>query len=115
MDIGVSLLLVPIFYAASVAQSACHMRLATMKKYTLPQDELFRYMVSPHYTMESIIFLIFAMVSAPRGHILNRTMTAALFFVVANLGATARGTQAWYVEKFGVEKVPRWKMVPFVF
>jgi len=107
--------LVSVFYAASMTQSVCHLRLAGLRKYSLPQEGLFRHLVCPHYTMECIIYLVLALVAAPRGQTLNRTMGASLYFVVANLGVTAHATQVWYAEKFGADKVPRWKMVPFVF
>jgi 3-oxo-5-alpha-steroid 4-dehydrogenase 3 len=98
-----------------MAQSVCHLRLATLKKYSLPREGLFKHIVCPHYTMECIIYLVLALAAAPRGQTLNRTMAASLFFVATNLGVTARGTQAWYAEKFGADKVPRWKMIPLIF
>ncbi|PKS10262.1 hypothetical protein jhhlp_002012 [Lomentospora prolificans] len=103
------------FSMASKQQQEAHKHLASLKKYTLPTAGLFRYLTCPHYTCECIIYVTLATVAAPRGSTFNPTLIAALFFVVSNLGATARSTKKWYIEKFGREKVPRWSMIPFFF
>lgn len=104
-----------LFTTASLNQHRAHKHLASLRKYTLPHDGFFAYIACPHYTCECLIYVALALASAAPGHIFNRTLLAGLFFVVANLGATAGNTRAWYVEKFGGEKVPRWRMIPFVF
>ena len=104
-----------LFTTASLNQHRAHKHLASLRKYTLPHDGLFAYIVCPHYTCECLIYVALALASAPPGRLFNRTLLAGLFFVVANLGATARNTRAWYVEKFERERVPRWRMIPFVF
>ncbi|KAK1722364.1 3-oxo-5-alpha-steroid 4-dehydrogenase [Colletotrichum acutatum] len=97
-------------------QHKCHKHLASLKKYSLPERGLFRYLICPHYTCECLIYLGLAMIAAPKGHIVNRTLMGALWFIVANLGTTADGTKQWYVQKFGAEKVAsKWRMIPFVF
>ncbi|WYZ40459.1 hypothetical protein EsH8_IV_000800 [Colletotrichum jinshuiense] len=97
-------------------QHKCHKHLASLKKYSLPDQGLFRYLICPHYTCECLIYLGLAITAAPNGHVINRTLLCAFWFIVANLGTTADGTKQWYAQKFGAEKVAgRWRMIPFVF
>lgn len=106
----------PLFSFAWISQYRCHRHLAGLKKYSLPDQGMFRYLISPHYTCECLIYLSLAIVAAPEGHSCNRTMLSALFFVAVNLGVTARGTKSWYIEKFGSDKVAVKKvMIPFVY
>lgn len=103
------------FIAASVQQHRAHRHLASLRKYTLPHEGLFRYIVCPHYTCECLIYFALAKASAPSSQLFNRTVLSGLLFVVANLGATAKNTKVWYAEKFGAKRVPRWRMIPLVF
>lgn len=110
------LLSLVVFAVASVKQHQCHRYLASLKKYSLPDEGLFRFLICPHYTCECLIYASLAVAAAPRGQLLNRTITCGLAFVAANLGATAKDTKDWYGRKFGAEKVARkWRMVPLVF
>lgn len=105
-----------VFFAASLKQNECHRYLASLKKYTLPNEGLFAYLVCPHYTCECLIYLAIAFVAAPQGVLLNSSVLCGLAFVAVNLGATASGTRQWYAQKFGAGSVARrWNMVPFVF
>ena len=105
-----------IFLAASYQQNECHGYLAGLKKYSLPEAGLFRYLVCPHYTCECLIYLALAVAGAPPGQIFNRTLLCATLFVAVNLGATAIGTQEWYRQKFGSERLAsRHRMIPFLF
>lgn len=62
------------------------------------------------------MYVAIAIVSAPKGHIINQTVLAGLIFVVSNLAVTADSTRKWYVEKFGAEKLQgRMRMVPYIF
>lgn len=107
---------VPIFILASGVQHDCHVYLASLKKYTLPEDQPFRTIVCPHYTAECFIYLSMAIVAAPRGQVLNGTLLGALGWVVSNLGVTADSTRKWYVGKFGAEKLQgRWRMMPYIY
>lgn len=107
---------VPLFFFAWVSQYRCHKHLASLKKYSLPEQGMFRYLISPHYTCECLIYLSLAIIAAPEGYLCNRTLLSALFFVAANLGVTARGTKSWYIDKFGSDKVaPKKVMIPFVY
>ncbi|KLU88979.1 hypothetical protein MAPG_07959 [Magnaporthiopsis poae ATCC 64411] len=104
------------FAVGSAAQYSCHSHLASLKKYSLPTQGLFRYLVCPHYTCECLLYLSLAIVAAPEGELLNRTIISALLFVVVNLGATAHGTRKWYVGRFGAPSVEsRWTMIPLVY
>ncbi|KAI5868017.1 hypothetical protein GGS23DRAFT_7372 [Durotheca rogersii] len=104
---------VPLFLASSFTQYRCHSYLFRLKKYSLPEDGLFAYLVCPHYTCECVLYLVLATVAAPTGQLYNRTLACASLFVFVNLGVTAHGTKRWYGEKFGREKVLRkWRMIP---
>jgi len=104
------------FAIASVAQHDCHVYLAGLKKYSLPESPMFRWIISPHYTAECLIYLGIAIASAPSGLYLNKSITVALFFEIINLGVTAESTRSWYCKKFGAENVSgRWRMFPFVY
>ncbi|GJC86623.1 polyprenol reductase 1 [Colletotrichum liriopes] len=97
-------------------QHLCHKHLASLKKYSLPDQGLFRHLVCPHYTCECLIYLGLAIAAAPEGRLINRTLLCAFWFIVANLGTTADGTKKWYAQKFGAEKVAdKWRMIPFIF
>ncbi|KAI0416681.1 hypothetical protein F5X98DRAFT_177461 [Xylaria grammica] len=96
-------------------QYKCHRHLAGLKKYSLPEDGLFRYLVCPHYTCECLLYLSMAIVAAPEGQLYNRTLACAVLFVSINLGVTSNGTKLWYEEKFGKKVQGKWKMIPVVF
>ena len=105
-----------IFLLAWVGQFRCHVHLAGLRKYSLPEEGLFRYFISPHYTCEVVLYVALSMVTAPEGTIFNQTVLASLLFVLANLGVTADRTKQWYSDKFGAERVAKkWRMIPFVF
>ena len=100
---------------ASGKQNECHAHLASLKKYTLPKEGLFKYFLCPHYTCECLLYVALSVAAAPPGQSFNKTVLAGLLFVTVNLGATAYGTKKWYVEKFGAEQVgKRWMMIPYV-
>jgi len=105
-----------IFVLASGIQHDCHKYLASLKKYTIPQRFCFQWVVCPHYTCECLIYGSIAMIAAPKGQILNKTILAGLGFVASNLAVTADSTRNWYIERFGIEKVAgRWRMVPYIY
>ncbi|KAL7950456.1 hypothetical protein V8C42DRAFT_306571 [Trichoderma barbatum] len=105
-----------VFGFAGAQQSHCHSYLAGLKKYTLPNEGWFKYLICPHYTFECLLYLSLAVAVAPAGCIFNRSVLCALVFVLTNLGATAYGTRGWYANKFGADKlVGKWAMIPFVF
>ncbi|KAL4896660.1 hypothetical protein BDV59DRAFT_171168 [Aspergillus ambiguus] len=109
-------LCLPLFLFASGVQHDCHHYLFSLKKYSLPTHPIFRRIVCPHYTAECAIYLSLALLAAPPGHFLNKTLLSALVFVAVNLGVTAAGTKTWYRQKFGDDAVrDRWIMVPGVY
>jgi 3-oxo-5-alpha-steroid 4-dehydrogenase 3 / polyprenol reductase len=104
------------FLFASYKQNECHEYLATLRKYTLPDEGLFQYLICPHYTCECLVYLSMAVAGAPGGQVLNRTVLCGALFVAVNLGATAAGTKQWYIQKFGADKLAgRWRMIPYIF
>lgn len=105
-----------IYVVGWVKQNECHTHLAGLKKYTLPEQGWFRYIVCPHYTSECLIYLGISIASAPAEQTLNRTVVLGLVFVAINLGMTAAGTKQWYAQKFGADRLAtRWRMIPFIF
>lgn len=105
-----------VYFWAWSKQHSCHVQLASLKKYTLPSEGLFQFLICPHYTCECLIYLSIAFIAAPAGSFFNGPILCGFVFVLANLGATARGTRKWYGEKFGEDKIAsRWTMIPFVF
>ncbi|KAK0711187.1 hypothetical protein B0H67DRAFT_602011 [Lasiosphaeris hirsuta] len=104
------------FLFAWVNQYRCHVHLAGLKKYSLPEAGLFRHLVCPHYTCECLLYLSLALAAAPPGEPCNKTLLCALTFVLVNLGVTAAGTRRWYAEKFGSAAVAeKWNMIPLLF
>lgn len=111
-----SLLAAALFLAAGFKQHQYHEYLSSLVKYSLPDREVFQYILCPHYTCECILYLALAVAGAPPGSTFNRSLLCALLFVCVNLGVTANGTKKWYLAKFGEDKISkRWKMIPPVF
>ncbi len=107
---------IPIFVLASGLQHDCHMYLASLPKYTLPVHPIFQVLVCPHYFAECLIYLSLAIIGAPKGVALNKTIVCALLFVGTNLAVTASMSKEWYERKFGKDAVAgRWKMVPWLY
>ncbi|GKZ38591.1 3-oxo-5-alpha-steroid 4-dehydrogenase [Aspergillus brasiliensis] len=107
---------IPLFLIASGIQHDCHHYLFSLKKYTLPTHPIFSRIVCPHYTAECVVYLSLALLGAPKGEVVNKTLLSALVFVVINLGVTAANTKHWYLRKFGEESVrERWNMIPWLY
>lgn len=97
-------------------QYKCHKYLSSLRKYSLPEEGMFRYLVCPHYTCECVLYLALAVVAAPGHQLYNKTLMCAWLFVSVNLGVTAIGTKKWYADKFGSDKVRgKWKMIPLLY
>lgn len=106
----------PIFLIASGVQHDCHQHLFSLKKYSLPTHPVFRTIVCPHYTAECAIYLSLALLAAPPGEFVNKTLLCTVFFVIVNLGVTAGTTKKWYMQKFGADSVQsRWNIIPGVY
>jgi 3-oxo-5-alpha-steroid 4-dehydrogenase 3 len=83
--------------------------------YQLPSHPLFPNLLCPHYTCETLIYLLLSFLAAPAGRWVNWTLLCASLFVAVNLGVTAEGTKRWYEQRFGVEKVRRRRrMIPWL-
>lgn len=107
---------VPLFILASGVQNDCHVYLASLPKYTLPNHPIFHTMICPHYTAECVLYLSLAIMGTPHGAWINYTILSAFAFVFVNLAVTASTTKEWYIKKFGKEKVEyRWIMIPYIF
>jgi 3-oxo-5-alpha-steroid 4-dehydrogenase 3 / polyprenol reductase len=66
--------------------------------------------------MECAIYLALAIVAAPQGQVLNKTISTILLFTFANLAVTSNSTRAWYAQKFGEEKIKqRSRMIPYIY
>lgn len=108
-----TIVFLPVFFMASGMQHDCHHYLASLKEYTVPAHPLFFKIVSPHYTAECVIYLTLAILAAPEGELVNKTVLCGLFFVVVNLGVTARNSRLWYQTKFGEDSVRgKWTFLP---
>ena len=111
-----TMICLPLFLFASGLQHDCHEYLFSLKRYSLPNHPLFRLVVCPHYTAECVIYLSLALLAAPSGRWINRTLFCALVFVVVNLGVTASITRRWYARRFGEDAVRmRWRMIPWIY
>ena len=111
--------LVPAILTAHMLQHSYHAYLyhlrAENKGYQLPVHPVFSDLLCPHYTCETVIYLLLAFLAAPEGKTVNWTLFSSAFFVAVNLGVTAVGTKEWYIKKFGRDQVgPRKRMVPGV-
>lgn len=109
--------LVPAILTAHVLQHSYHAYLyrlrAQNKGYQLPVHPIFTNLLCPHYTCETVIYLLLSFLAAPKDSIINKTLFCGTIFVAVNLGVTAIGTKEWYIKKFGQDKVgPRKRMVP---
>lgn len=106
----------PLFLLASGLQHDCHYYLSSLEKYTLPAHPLFSRIVSPHYTAECAIYLSLALLAAPSGELINKTLLSCLAFVAVNLGVTAGSSKEWYKQKFGEESMRgKWRMIPGIY
>lgn len=111
-----TLLCLPIFLMASGIQHDCHHYLSSLKEYTVPKHPLFKWVICPHYTAECAIYLSLALLAAPRGELINKSVLCGLLFVAVNLSATAYNTEKWYRAKFGEHSVRgKWKIIPGIF
>ena len=104
---------IPLFLIASGIEHDCHAYLASLPKYSLPEHPIFKIFVCPHYVAEILIYVSLAIVSGPRGALVNRTMLTTLVFVSTNLLITASNTKSWYEERYGPDSVAqRWLILP---
>ena len=95
----------------NLLQFICHLELSKLKKYTIPQHFLFKHSTSPHYFIEILLYIVYA-IFAPS--LLTFLMA---IFVAFNLTHNAIMSYHWYQTKFGNEFISlnRPVLVPFVF
>jgi 3-oxo-5-alpha-steroid 4-dehydrogenase 3 / polyprenol reductase len=103
----------PVFLLASGIQHDAHSYLSSLRNYALPTHPAFTSIISPHYTAECTIYLSLVFIAAPKGQVVNKTMLAALTFVVIELGVSADMSKSWYKRKFGAHLVEhKQRMIP---
>uniref|UniRef100_A0A1I8I5F1 Polyprenal reductase n=1 Tax=Macrostomum lignano TaxID=282301 RepID=A0A1I8I5F1_9PLAT len=85
------------------------------RKHLLPQGHLFRYLSSPHYNLEMLIYLnLFCLVSGSGGGG-GGLLFHLLLFVLVNQSASALLSHAWYRRQFGSSfPADRRALIPFV-
>ena len=107
-----------LFFFGTSTQYRVHKHLASLPSapnYALPKGIEFNRTFTPHYFTECIIYLALALLAAPEGQMINKTIASALVFEVINLGVTANETYKWYEQRFGADKVKgRARMIPGV-
>ncbi|GBG24812.1 Polyprenol reductase [Hondaea fermentalgiana] len=86
----------------STAASGCSV-------YRVPQGRLFALVSCPHYFLEMLIYLGFALMDS-----VNLSLWLAFVFVCLNLGLTALRSHAWYKAKFDDYPAERKAVVPFI-
>lgn len=112
-----------LFVYGSIHQSRCHKILARLRNdiskhdsHLLPNGDWFKYVSSPHYLAEIVIYVgIAIMVSSHTGK-LHLSLYLMIAFTIINLSITANGTHQWYLDNFK-DKVPkeRRRIIPFLF
>lgn len=90
------------FVYCSQQQYLIHQYLAGLKEYKVPDHPIFirTNAICPHYTFETYIYLVLAVLTARDGRVLNITMLCATAFVLVNLGVTADLTKTWQLRRF---------------
>ncbi|KAK6457272.1 roles in filamentous growth, cell polarity, and cellular elongation [Scheffersomyces xylosifermentans] len=103
--------LLGIFGLASVDQFSNHYHLSTLVKYTVPN---FKYVASPHYLDEIIIYLVVLVVSAKDGSFdfIALNYLVGWIFVVENLSVSSIETYKFYQTKFKDDFKLKWSIIP---
>lgn len=98
------------FGILSLLQFSAHYHLASLVKYTIPN---FKYVASPHYFYEILIYLIFFIFSIKEGiDIVSLTYASALLFVLSNLTLSSIETFHYYQDKFKEDFKLKWAIFP---
>ncbi|KAK3375155.1 hypothetical protein B0H63DRAFT_526431 [Podospora didyma] len=63
----------PVFLFAWINQYRSHKHLAGLKKYSFPNEGLFRHLICPHYTCECFVYLSLAVATAPTGECIGNS------------------------------------------
>lgn len=104
---NINFLTILIFTLSSINQYRNHLYLSTLVKYTLPKKGLFKYIISPHYLNEILIYLSLALSS--------NIYFMPLIWVTINLSISSIETKNYYTKKFKDENVPTSNLVPHLF
>jgi len=107
-----------LFFYSSLKQNRYHRYLASLPKYTVPDESIFRTTIAPHYLAECGIYLSLVLLQAPGEQGRNNwSLLCALVFVMVNLGVTADETKKWMMAKFPETRKEiemRWRMIPLL-
>lgn len=99
---------IALFFWASYDQFFNHYLFAIQKKYTLPNQRLFKYLVCPHYFDEVLIYLSQFLI------IPNLNFSLIVVWVVINLGISANQSYLFY-QKNNLLKTKHFKIIPFLY
>jgi len=104
-------LMLPISIILNAFQHICHKHLASLKKYTIPNNIFFRMCTSPHYFIEICLYSVYFL-SSPSP--LSFVMAC---FVGFNLTHSAIMSYEWYIDTFGLDFVKQKRniLIPYVY
>lgn len=94
------------FVTCSIVQNRAHVHLCSLKKYSMPH---FKLVASPHYLAEIGIYASYVLLNPH-----SSLQWLALGWVIINLSASAKQTQAYYRERFSGERQPPYAIIPFL-
>lgn len=107
-----------VFTWASWHQHICHLILASLKReqlmtgqYSLPEGDLFKYLICPHYTMEILIYCSLFICSGLSNYFLLLPLISALL----SLSIVARETRVWYMRNFKGFPSKKFAIIPMFF
>ncbi|KAK6205164.1 roles in filamentous growth, cell polarity, and cellular elongation [Scheffersomyces amazonensis] len=112
----IDIILFTVFLLASIDQFLNHYHLSTLKKYTIPSK--FKYVSSPHYLDEIIIYVLFFISSIKNItrfssiSIIHLNYLLSTVFVVVNLSISSIDNYKWYKLKFKDEFRLKWSIIP---
>lgn len=98
-----------LFSLSSHRQYTCHRYLASLVKYSLPQQGLFKRVACPHYLYEVLIYFSFWLTDMS-----SVLAWATLLFTAVNLSVSAEQTKIHYCKKFG-SHAPKYAIFPGLF
>ncbi|XP_047332351.1 polyprenol reductase 2-like [Impatiens glandulifera] len=106
-----------IFFWGWLHQRTCHEILGSLRKrpgqedeYVIPHGDWFKYVSSPHYLSEIVIYAGIVVASGSS----DLTIWLLLAFVVVNLAFAAAETHRWYIRKFNNYPRKRFAIIPYV-
>ncbi|KAH6822537.1 3-oxo-5-alpha-steroid 4-dehydrogenase family protein [Perilla frutescens var. hirtella] len=107
-----------VFFWGWIHQRRCHAILGSLREnghkvddYAIPEGDWFKYVSSPHYLAEIVIYGGLVIASG----FSDITIWLILGFVVANLTLAAGETHRWYLRKFDNYPRNRCAIIPFLY